>query len=441
MKKITLAFLLLGAFMAKAQEVQKDTIKTISIDSLKESIDDHSMKIEGYGERLSAIESDIAKLTKIKISGYAQVQYDMYDIWGADGHGLKVASTTPATVITNSFYIRRARVKFTYEALDGVKFVLCPDFAFDKVQLKDAYIVLNDRWLQTFSLTMGQFNRLNYEVEYSSSSREVLERTRMIQTLYPSERELGAKFEANFETKYQLPLKLQLAAFNGNFALGTTANQVRDIDNTKDIMARALYSVKLPSSGLGIDFGAHGYFGKTEILPGTTLTGFTNEDNVAFTPKVGDQLDRSWMGGEIQIYYDFLGGAALKGEYISGTISGTTNAIQTNSNFNYNRVRDFNGFYTTFIKNIGTSHQFAVRYDVWDPNTKLSGNEVKTVGDLKYSTWSFAWQYFFDDNVKIVAGYTLPTNEKSTNVGVVGGEYNNRDKRDNVFSLRLQAKF
>ncbi len=29
----------------------------------------------------------------------------------------------------NTFYIRRARIKFTYEALDGVKFVLQPDFS------------------------------------------------------------------------------------------------------------------------------------------------------------------------------------------------------------------------------------------------------------------------------------------------------------------------
>ena len=80
------------------------------------------------------------------------------------------------------------------------------------------------------------------------------------------------------------------------------------------------------------------------------------------------------------------------------------------------------------------------RYDEWDPNTKLSGNDVKTSGDLKYSTVSLSWQYFFDDNIKINVGYSLPTNEKSTNAGV-GTEFLNRDKRDNTFTIRLQAKF
>ncbi len=443
MKKLAVAFLVLSAFVAKAQEVVNDSIKPLSIESLKESVDDHSMKFSGLDERLATMESDLGKLTKIKISGYIQAQYDMYDIWGAAGHGVVASgtSTTPATMITNSFYLRRARIKFAYEATEGVKFVLQPDFSFDKVSLKDAYVVLNDRWTKTFSLYMGQFDRPDYEIEYSSGSMEMLERTKMAGILYPGEKELGAKLEANFDTKYNFPLKLQVAVLNGNFNLGAIGNQVKDIDNKKDVMVRAVYSVKLPSSGLGIDFGGHGYFGKTQILPGTTLTGFTDVNNVAFTPKVGDQLDKKWYGAEMQIYYDLLGGMSLKGEYITGTLSGTTNGAQFNSNFNFNRVRKFAGSYVTLVKNIGVKNQFIARYDIWDPNTKLAGNDVKTSGDLKYSTWSVSWQYFFDDNLKINIGYSLPTNEKTKGVGAVGTEFYNRDKRDNTFSIRLQAKF
>ena len=91
------------------------------------------------------------------------------------------------------------------------------------------------------------------------------------------------------------------------------------------------------------------------------------------------------------------------------------------------------------IKNIGVKNQLIARYDVWDPNTKMTGNTVNDATDLKYSTLSVSWQYFIDDNVKINFGYTLPTNEKST--GIATGDYSNRDKRDNQFSIRLQAKF
>ena len=261
MKKIAVTFLLLGAIVAKGQDVKNG----MSIDSLKESVNEHSMKFSGLDEKLSTMESDLSKLTKIKVSGYIQAQYDAYDTWTAAGlHGIVPASGV--TPITNSFFLRRARIKFAYEAADGIKFVLQPDFSFDKVSLKDAYVVLNDRWTKTYSLTVGQFDRLNYEVEYSSGSMESLERTKMAGTLYPGEKELGAKIEANFATKYNFPLKLQLAALNGNFNLGAIGNQVKDIDNNKDIMARALYSIKLQKAGLGIDFGGHGYFGSTEIL-------------------------------------------------------------------------------------------------------------------------------------------------------------------------------
>ncbi len=438
MKKITLAFILFGALSVKAQ--------TVSIDSLKETVDAHSMKFNGLDERLSEMSSDLDGLKKIKVSGYVQAQYDMYDTWTAAGvHG--VATSTGSAVVTNSFYLRRARIKFAYEAAEGVKFVLQPDFAFDKVSLKDAYAVLNDRWTKTFSLFMGQFDRPNYEIEYSSGSMEVLERTKMAGILYPGEKELGAKLEANLETKYHVPLKLQLAVMNGNFNLGTTTNQTKDVDNNKDIMARAVYSIKLPSKGLGIDFGGHGYFGKTEILPGTTLTGFTDANSNPLTVSVGDKLDKKWFGGELQVYYDLLGGVALKGEYIAGTLSGVNNPTggtiaNFNSAYNYSRVRNFAGYYATLIKNIGKNHQAIVRYDVWDPNTKLAGDDVTNSGDLKYSTLTLSWQYFYDSNIKVVFGYSMPTNEKSNSLSSPNDiDFLGRDKKDNVFSIRIQAKF
>ena len=50
---------------------------------------------------------------------------------------------------------------------------------------------------------------------------------------------------------------MQFAVLNGNF----TGKQQKDVDSKKDMMARATYSFKIPAAGIGIDFGAHGYFG------------------------------------------------------------------------------------------------------------------------------------------------------------------------------------
>lgn len=438
MKKFTLALLFLGAFGIKAQEVKNDTVNSINIDSLKQIVDEHSMKFSGLEERLANSDAILDKLSKIKVSGYIQAQYEMYDNWSADGSQHGIAPTSGAPLITNSFYIRRARVKFTYEAAEGVKFVLQPNFEIHQVSLKDAYVQLNDRWLKTFSLWMGQFSRPTYEIEYSSSSREFAERTLMTRTLYPSERDQGAKIEANFSTTYNFPLKFQFAVLNGNFGEGSVANQSKDVDNGKDVMARAIYSLQFPNKGLGIDFGGHAYLGNTTVIAQTAVpTVFKDVNNNSFTPVVGDKLKKELFGLEMQAYYDFLGGMSLKGEYIRGTYSGTTNSTQVNSLFNANKVRNVEGYYVTLVKNIGVRNVAAFRYDVFDPNTKLSGDDVKTKDDLKYNNYSFSWQYFFDDHIKIMASYVLPTNEKSQNAGA---DYK-QDKQDNIFTLRLQAKF
>ena len=439
MKKITLAFLLVGALAAKAQEVKNDTIKTVTIESLKETVDEHSMKFAGYDERFSTAESLLDKLSKIKISGYIQAQYEMFDNWSTDGTQHGVAPSSGAPLVTNTFSIRRARVKFTYEALDGVKFVLQPNFEVNQVTLKDVYALLNDRWLKTFSLWVGQFNRPTYDSEYSSASREFAERTLVTRTLYPTEREQGVKLEADFATKFNIPLKLQFALFNGNFGEGSTTNQAKDVDNGKDFMARAVYNFKLPSKGLGIDFGCHTYLGNTTIITQTTIpTVFKDVNNNSFTPVVGDLLKRELFGAEAQVYYDFLGGLSLKGEYIRGTYSGTTtNSAQGNSLFSANKIRNVEGYYISLVKNIGKSNEASLRYDVFDPNTKQTGDEVKAKDDLKYHNWTFTWQYYFDENIKIMASYLMPINEKSLNAGA---DYK-QDRHDNTLTLRVQARF
>jgi phosphate-selective porin len=148
-------------------------------------------------------------------------------------------------------------------------------------------------------------------------------------------------------------------------------------------------------------------------------------------------LKKQLFGAEMQAYYDFLGGLSLKGEYIRGTFSGSTNTAEANSLFKANKVRNVEGFYLSLIKNVGKNNVASMRFDGFDPNAKLSGDAITSKDDLKYKNWTFAWEYFFDANVKIMACYVLPTNEKSQNAGA---DFKT-DARDNTFTLRLQASF
>jgi phosphate-selective porin len=390
--------------------------QTQTIDSLKEVIARIDGRTNALDERVLVNEADLGKLNKIKISGYIQAEFRNYQ------SGL-VKTTDPYS----TFLIRRARIKFTYEVADGIKFVLQPDFSTGNLALKDAYAVVNIPKLKEWTLWAGQMNRPNYEVEYSSSQREVMERSRVIRAIYPGEREIGLKLEYNGST---IPLKFQMMAMNGNF----TGKEPIDVDSRKDFMARLVYSVKLPGAGIGIDFGANGYYGgsKVKANPFVSTVNPLIVDSVA----IGTYLDKKWLGGEMQLFADFLGGMAIKAEYMAGvnnyaSLTGLTGTI-AQKKADPNKVRDFAGYYIYLIKNIGPKNQLVARYDYYDPNTKTSGDKSDKT-ELFYSTWTAAWQYYLNDNIRLSLQYEMPKNETNTT--------NPGDLKDNTFTLRIQAKF
>lgn len=454
MKKLSLiTLMLLTAFFLKVN-AQEPTVN--------EKLSEVNDKVNGLLERIATDEADLQKLTKIKVSGYVQAQYQSFE--------------NPSLQPDNYFSLRRVRVKFTYEAADGVKFVVCPDFGAGTYTLKDAYVVLNDHWTKAFSLWMGKFNRPNYEVEYSSSQREVAERSTVIRTLYPGERAIGAKLEYN---PVNVPLHVQLALLNGadgltiNNASGTNlnSNENKDYDNKKDIMVRAYYNLSLGNFG-GLDFGAHGYFGS---LKSNALKTLSSDYSTIKDVKIGDAVKRNWLGAEFQLFADVLGGLSIKGEYIAGknasigyapvAASGSTAAVSGVANFQNN----FSGYYIYFIKNLGKKNQFAMRYDYYDPNTDITGKDVtikkytstdattlksKTSGksDLATGTLSLALHHYFDDNLRISLNYDIVTNEKVGTSGALTESYTNNDGtkgtldyskviNQNVLTLRIQAKF
>jgi len=395
--------------------------QTQTIDSLKEVIEKHDGKLTALDERVLVNEADLSKLNKIKISGYIQSQWELYD-------KNRVVTNEP----TNTFYLRRVRVKFTYEALDGVKFVLQPDFSTGALALKDAYAVVNIPKFKDWTLWAGQMNRPNYEVEYSSSQREVLERSRVIRAIYPGEREIGLKLEY---IGSKIPLKFQLMAMNGNF----TGTQAKDVDSEKDIMARLVYSVKLPDAGIGIDFGGNTYMGsnKAKINPYVS-----NSDGTLDSVNVGHNLDKKWFGGEVQIFADVLGGMAIKGEYIAGTnsVASTTAAPASNASTATklgaaNKLNSFAGYYLYLIKNIGPKNQLVARYDYYDPNTKLSGDAAGSAVSCK--TLTVSWQHYLNDFIRITVNYEMPKFEVNASrpANYMDVTYGN------TLGVRIQAKF
>jgi len=114
--------------------------------------------------------------------------------------------------------------------------------------------------------------------------------------------------------------------------------------------------------------------------------------------------------------------------------------------------RPFAGYYAYLIQNIlQTPLQAVVKYDVYDPNTMVSGNEiakavtsgVKTgAADVKYSTLGVGLNYRWSSNVKFMAYYDFVRNETTSNIVKASTlDDLSHDRKDNVFTFRVQYKF
>jgi hypothetical protein len=96
--------------------------------------------------------------------------------------------------------------------------------------------------------------------------------------------------------------------------------------------------------------------------------------------------------------------------------------------------------------------QDTIKQNVMSINDKVSGIEERSgTSDLPYGTWTFAYSYYFTDNIKFMISYEIPINEKVSNPNqltssyTVNGatskyDYSNKINQ-NTLTLRMQVKF
>jgi hypothetical protein len=405
---------------------------------------------------LEKAQSDIALLNRLKITGYIQAQFQKADTAGIESFA---GGNFPAN-IDNRFAVRRGRVKFAYD-YSFSQFVLQVDVTEKGVGIKDAYVSFTDPWLNCFAVTAGVFDRpFGYEISYSSSSRESPERSRMFQTLFPGERDLGAKFtfQPPKTSRFNF-LKLDAGIFNG---IGPNAV---DFDGYKDFIGHLMINKASKNEkikvGVGVSYYNGGWREGTKYIYSMSDVAMSAGGNVmAFavdstSHKVGDKVRREYYGADAQVSFDFpFGLTTLRGEYITGTqpgvaASSSSPAAQPGDAY----IRKFNGAYFYWIQNILQSRfQTVVKYDYYDPNADISSNNIgvkiagknKATGaaDIKYSTLGLGLVYKWNSQVRITAYYDMVTNETTSaikNASTLKDLSTNR--LDNVFTLRVQYKF
>jgi phosphate-selective porin len=401
---------------------------------------------------VSKIQDELAIMKKIKISGYIQSQFQ----W-ADSAGIKSFAGGDFPVnVDKRFKVRRAEFKIMY---DNVKtqIVANIDITQNGVNIKDAYGKINEQKLKMFSLTAGIFNRpFGFECPYSSSMLESPERARVIQTILPGERDLGAMLTFQMPAGSVLhPLKIEGGIFNGS------GNNVNDFDWQKDFIGNIHWNSVLKSEKIKYGVGISYYDGG--VRQGTSKVFTMSPDSLgvnAFqmnkdTANYGKTAWRHYVGFDGQVSIDFpFGITTLRGEYIMGQQPGTSStSVSPSAQPGDTYIRNFDGAYFILVQNIMQSkHAIVIKYDWYDPNTKVSGNDLgssvlKPYGtsfnktntqDLKYTTLGLGYIFKLDNNVKFTLYYDMVTNESSKNLPA-GGYW--RDLKDNVLTARIQYKF
>ncbi|RXK59346.1 porin [Lacibacter luteus] len=391
------------------------------------------------------------KFDHLRLSGYIQPQFQV-----AESKGIKTFEGPDfGTNVSNRFMLRRSRVRIDYvhfgkEAKAGVQIAFQFDVNERGFTIRDVWGRVFENKLQTFAFTTGMFARpFGYETNLSSSDRESPERTRMNQTLMKSERDLGAMitFEPRKKDAKMRYLKMDAGMFNGQ-----GINATGDFDNSKDVIGRVALKPYPVTKKLAVSAGASLLYGgllqNTKYKYSTGQSGGVTKLLVdSAVANIGTVSPRKYYGADLQLKLkNRKGFTELRGEYIGGVQTGTSTSSETPNalltGIEGFHVRNFRGGNVYFLQHLfSTQHQLIVKYEWYDPNTKVKGTQIGasgkslTAANIQYNTLGIGYINYLTENVKLVLYYAMVKNEKTALTGYTS------DIKDNVLTCRLQFRF
>ena len=420
--------------------------------------------MEELEARTSVLESSVEKLSRFKVSGYIQAQYQNAQ-WADDGVNFKLQNRLNDVERTGNdnygrFGIRRGRIKFTYD--DGLfQGVFQPDFSQAGVSFKDVYFQVKDPWSGTSLLRAGIFDRpFGHEISYSSSRRESPERSRIFQRLFPDERDVGVMLSLQPPTSS--PLKI--LKFEGGLFAGNGISP--QISNRMDFIGRLSVTKPIGFNAV-LSGGVSGYFGG--VLQNDSSVYAMKGDVFQLRDKseanVYGYAKRQYIGVDVQLSMITAAGFTnLRAEYIMGEhpFHGGQSAKLTAIRTGVVEMRKINGGYVMLAQDFGTTpFTFVAKYDWFNPNTDVSGNDTgkdadegqrKTgANDITKSTVGLGLLWRIHPSLKLTAYYDIVTNETTDKLKEnknADGKFNTPAdfgyasvRPENVFTLRLQYRF
>ncbi|ABS24632.1 hypothetical protein [Anaeromyxobacter sp. Fw109-5] len=353
-------------------------------------------KVDSLAEQYAETKTDVAKLKKLKLSGYVQGRYAWQESAAAD------FNTTPESAPSQQgFFVRRGRFKATYDA-DWSQFAVQLDATPAGVSAKEAFASIKLPW-KGFAVDAGlQLFPFGYEVAVrSSSDLDLLERSAVTRAYIADEYDLGVALRGAYGI-----MNFKVGLFNGN---GVAAKQAGvDNDQRKDVIGRVGFDLGMLTGGVS------GWYG-------TTVNYVASDD---------PDYDRYRLGADAQLFLDLVpvGGTALKGEYIWGRTT-----LSDKNGGAGDRLGDTgHGWYALVTQNVWRWNQLAVRYEEFTPDHTVdltTGTAVKTGREIQAALHTFV-----GEGGKISLAWYHPMNgDRASGVS--------SDPKRDQFIVQAQAKF
>ncbi len=364
---------------------------------------------------IGALQSDVAKLKMFKLSGYVQARMQ----WDQSSADTVKATGALSSANKDYFLIRRARLKLTYDSGPLSQGVIYFDGGSDRaVRLLEATVTLKDPWTahHIHALTMGQFALpFGYEIERSSSVRELPERSRAENVLFSGERDRGVKITSSWTGAWQT-----VAAVVNGGGINNPDFPNSDPTSAKDWLARGHYTGRVIGAGAS-------YYGGRNVVALTGPDVVTDKTRVGVDAQASYQLPR--LGGG-SFLGEFYAGHDLNSDSTAVLLVGgppTANPRLLREGANPAHVATgARGWYAMWVQALGAKAQFALRYDRWDPNIDAPHDQ--------YRRWSVALNHFHDAHTRVTVSYDVIATER-----LAGGVY--ADPADNLLLVQLQHKF
>ncbi|GGB80637.1 phosphate porin [Dyadobacter sediminis] len=395
------------------------------------------------------------RYNRVRISGYIQPQFQYTLQEGAE----TFAGGNFSPMSNNRFTLRRGRLRVDYAHLNKNNdptsyFVFQFDGTERGVAIRDFWGRFYENKFRIFALTTGMFARpFGHEVNLSSANRESPERGRMSQLLMRTERDIGMMLTVTSRKSlsWSQKLKLDVGVFNGQGMSGTS-----EYDSHKDVIGRiSLKPTRIHAlGGATLSAAISGYAGGITSQSETVYKTRMKENAFRAVKDSSDSnyakvLPRKYAGADFQIFFpNRTGKTEFRAEYVFGKQTATSGSSETPGVYPVSNgvkdplyVRNFNGAYFYFLQHLGSlNHLFVLKYDWYDPNSKVSGNALtNTAGfskaDLRFDTVGMGYVYVANESLKFTLYYDLVRNEKSALKGF------EKDVRDDVLTCRVQYSF